>query len=130
MGRMDPGMHGEVDFYLGLAEQLKLDEAQLARLRSQKFAFDKARVKQGALLQTAEIELQELRCVEPVDVGKVEAKIREVFAKRGEEAVAAFAAQVDADKVLTEVQRAQVHHPGPPRMHRGGNPGEARPEAK
>jgi Spy/CpxP family protein refolding chaperone len=125
--RMGRGMGRWVDFHLRMADQLGLNEAQVAKLKAQKLDFDKAQVQRHAAVRTAEIELEALRTSEPVAADKVEAKIREVFAKRAEVAVAAFAAQTEADKVLTAEQAAKAKRPGPRperRLRDGGIPTE------
>lgn len=112
---MGPGMRGRmqdrIDFYLSQGDRLDLSKEQIAQLRDLKFAFEKASVKRHADLQTAMIELQQLRSAESVDAKKVESQIREVFSKRAELAVAAFKAQTEAGKVLTDEQRAQAKSP-------------------
>ena len=131
---MGSGMRGEmqdrVDFYLARGERLELSKEQIDQLRDLKFAFEKASVKRRADLQTAMIELQQLRSAESVDAKKVESRIREVFSKRAELAVAAFKAQTEADKVLTDEQRTgakkspwkgeRMRRPG--RVNRPGGP--------
>ena len=142
---------GMVDFHLAQAEELKLSEAQVTTLRAQAFEFRKGAVAARAAVETAELELENLHQTEPADAKKVEAKIREIFAKRADLAVAAFAAQQAADQVLTPDQRAQAGSQcgpedgppfGPPWLHQRhpdggqgmipGGPGapEARPKAE
>jgi Spy/CpxP family protein refolding chaperone len=105
-----PGMRmmGRVDFYLGPENPLGLSEAQLAQLRTQAFAFRKAGIERRAALETAALELEQLRQATPIDAKKVEAKIREVGALRTELAVAAFQAQQQTDQVLTSEQREKA----------------------
>ena len=102
------GMPKRVRFYTEGGGRLGLSEAQASQLRIMRFEFEKARVKRRADLQTAQIELEQLRSAEPADAKKGEAQIREVFTKKADLAVAAFDAQLAADKVLTDEQRAKV----------------------
>lgn len=108
--RHEPGMRmmGPVDFYLGPGNCLGLSEAQITQLRDQAFEFRKAGIERRAALETAALELEQMRQADPVDAKKVEAKIRDLFAKRAEQAVAAFQAQQQADQVLTEDQRTKA----------------------
>jgi Spy/CpxP family protein refolding chaperone len=101
-------MMGPVDFYLGPGNCLGLSEAQIAQLRTQAFEFRKAGIERRAALETAALELEQMRQADPVDAKKVEAKIRELFAQRAELAVATFQAQQQADRILTEEQRAKA----------------------
>lgn len=101
-------MAGQANFYLAPGIKLGLSEAQVTQLRTQAFEFRKAGIERRAALETAALELEQMRQADPVDARKVEAKIRELFAKRAELAVAAFQAQQQADQILTEEQRAKA----------------------
>lgn len=60
------------------------------QLRTMRFECEKASVKWRADLQTAQTELAQLQSEEPPDEKQVVAKIREVFAKVADMAVAAL----------------------------------------
>ena len=107
-GMMGAGMRRGFGFYLNLAGQIDLAGAQIEKLRSMKFEFDKANVQRKAALQTARIELQQLKAQDNADVKKVEVAIRDVHAKQAELEIAVFQAQTEAQKVLTAEQRAKL----------------------
>lgn len=119
-------MHKGFGFYLNKAEQLGLTGAQLKQLRNMKFAFDKAAIQRKATLETAKLELQQLKMAETIDAGKVEAKIREVKNRQADIEVALFQAKQKAKALLTEEQRAKVKSMSCAmcgQMHEGGKAG-------
>lgn len=110
-GMMDQGMqsmHGGFGFYLNRAEELGLTQQQIEQLRNLKFEFEKANVQRQAALQTARLELQQLKSADNVDAKKVEAKIREIQNREADLEVATFQAQVRAKEVLTAEQKAKL----------------------
>lgn len=107
-GMMDQGMHSSFGFYLNQAEALGLTPQQTEQLRNLKFEFDKANVQRQAALQTARLELQQLKGADNPDGRKVEAKIREIQSKEADVQVATFQAQTKAKEVLTTEQKAKL----------------------
>lgn len=108
-----PGGAGPLAFLLGPGNPLQLSEAQAQQLRTLSFDFRKAAVTQEAAVRTAELELEQLSQTQPADGRKIEAKIREVYAKRADLAVAAHQARMAAEQVLTPEQRSKAQQLGP-----------------
>lgn len=107
-GGMMQKMHSGFSFYLNLAKQLDLTDEQIKKLRDMKFAFEKDNIQRKSALETAQLELQQLKAAENIDAGKVAAKIREVQNRKADLEVALFQAEQNAKSILTDEQKAKI----------------------
>ncbi len=107
-GTMGQAMHDGFGFYLSHAEELGLSETQIEQLRGMKYEFEKGSVLRNAEIQVAQLELQQLKNADNVDLKKVEAKIREIQDRKADVEVATFQAQRGAKSVLTSEQESKL----------------------
>jgi len=105
-GMMGRGMHG--GFYLNLARELDLTQAQIKQIQDIKLEFEKGKIQRRAAIEVGEIELQQLKAADNVDLKKVESKIRDVQSKKADLEIAAFQAQMKAKDVLTPEQKSKL----------------------
>jgi Spy/CpxP family protein refolding chaperone len=122
-----PDGAGPLAFFLGPGNPLQLSPGQAQQLRTLAFDFRKGAVAQEAAVRMAALELEQLSQAQPADARKVEAKIREVFARRADLAVAACQARLAAAQILTPEQRAkaeQLRPMGGPCLPLGGPDGD------
>jgi Spy/CpxP family protein refolding chaperone len=94
-----------VKYYMKLQEALKLTDQQIKELQSRNFAFQKEAVKERAAIQTATIELKEIKAQDQLDVKKAEAKIRQIASLQADMRIARMKHVEDARGVLTVEQK-------------------------
>lgn len=95
-----------------LQAELGLSDDQAQRLREIFLQARQATIKQGADIRIAELDLQELLSAEPVDMGKVEGKLKAVEGLRTMLRLNMIQAHEQAKGVLTPEQRqkfTQLH---------------------
>jgi hypothetical protein len=74
--------HSFLSLILKLQEKLNLSTEQLEKLKKLQSEFRKETLKENAELQVAEIELDELQIQDPLDLEKVNAKLKQIEAFR------------------------------------------------
>jgi Spy/CpxP family protein refolding chaperone len=107
MGGMREG-DMEVELYLRLRSQLNLTDEQVTSLESILLSVQKDRIRKGADVMVAELELNQLLDQKVLDVPKVEAKLKEAESLRTQARLSSIKALDGARKVLTEEQRKRV----------------------
>ena len=90
------------------AQQLKLSADQLGKLQALRADFQKQAIRQSADIRIAELELAELLDSERVELGKVQAKVRQIEALRADLRFARIQTLEKGRAVLTEQQRQQL----------------------
>ena len=100
MGMMEPGSMLRM-----LKTELALSESQETQLKGILYQVTKTSIKQRADVQVAEIELQQLLDADPVDMGKVEAKLKEIEGLRTALRLNLIKAHEQAKSILTPEQR-------------------------
>ena len=70
----------------------------------------RAAIRRGADLRIARLDIMSLRWSDPVDMGKVEAKVRDIGKLRGDGLIAAFRTADAAKAQLTADQREKVRN--------------------
>jgi len=111
MPQMMGGMRGgdmEVELYLRARSQLNLSDEQMASLESILLSVRKDRIRKGADIMVAELELNQLLDQKVLDVPKIEAKLKEAEGLRTQVKLSGIKALDGARKVLTEEQRKKV----------------------
>lgn len=121
MGMMGPGMMGGmmgsqpsqaerplISLALRHKEQLGLSPDQVKALESFRAEFQKEATRRSAEIQVAEQELAELLREEPVDLAKVEAKIRQIATVQAELRLARIRTLEKGKAVLTLEQRKKL----------------------
>ncbi len=112
-------------------EELGLTTQQVDSLRKLGMDFRRAAIRRHADLWIAQLDLMSLRWSDPVDMGKVEAKVREIERFKGDGRIAAIRTAEDAKAQLTAEQREKLKSlrpmPGGPRRSsgKGGAEGSA-----
>ncbi len=109
-------------------QELGLTAQQVDSLRKLGMDARRAAIRRTADLQVAQLDLMSLRGIDPVDMGKVEAKVREIERLRGDGRVAAFRTAEDAKSQLTAEQREKLKSLWAARWQRRGS-GEGGAEA-
>jgi Spy/CpxP family protein refolding chaperone len=107
MGMMEPGPMLRM-----LKTELALSEGQEKQLKGILYQATKMSIKQRADVRVAELELQQLLDAEPVDMGKVEGKLKEIEALRTAFRLNLIKAHEQAKGVLSPEQReklARIH---------------------
>ena len=89
-------------------QDLGLTTQQVDSLRKLGLDFWRAAIQRGADWRIARLDLMSLRWSEPVDMGKVEAKVREIERLKGDGQIAAFRAAEAAKAQLTAEQREKL----------------------
>jgi Spy/CpxP family protein refolding chaperone len=102
MGMMEPAPMLRM-----LKTELSLSEEQEKRLKDILYQVTKTSVKQRADVRVAELELQQLLDADPVDMGKVEAKLKEIEGLRTAFRLNLIKAHEQAKGVLSPEQRQQ-----------------------
>lgn len=102
------GRPGPVGFILSRRTELGLSEDQVRELRRLAFEARRDLIRRVAELRVAELELAELRLADPVDMGRVEAKLREIEQRRTELRLQLIQAAERAKAQLTAEQRARL----------------------
>lgn len=112
MGMMHPGPMLQM-----LKTELTLSEAQEKQLRDILYQVIKTSTKQRADVRVAEIELQQLLDADPVEMGKIEGKLKEIEALRTAIQLNLIKAHEQAKGLLSPEQRQKLErlhdrHPG------------------
>lgn len=102
-------------------EQLGLTTQQVDSLRKLGMDSRRAAIRRSADLQIAQLDLMSLRWSNPVDMGKVEAKVREIERFKGDGRIAAFRTAEDAKAQLTAEQREKLKSLWAARWQRRGS---------
>lgn len=89
-------------------QELGLTTQQVDSLRKLGFDAGRAAIRRRAELQTAMLDLMDLRWSNPVDMGKVEAKVREIERARGDGTIARIRTAETARAQLTADQREKL----------------------
>ena len=112
-----------VSIMLSRRDELGLSPQQVEAFERLRSDFQREAIRRDADLQVAEMDLQALRRQEPVDLGQVEAKIREIERLRADFRVAQVRVIEQARAQLTIEQRerlramlAEPRAPRPPRL--------------
>jgi len=103
-------------------EQLGLTTQQLDSLRKLGMDSRRAAIRRSADLQIAQLDLLGLRWSTPVDMGKIEAKVREMEKLKGDGRIAAIRTAEDAKAQLTAEQREKLKSLWGARGGRQGGP--------
>ena len=93
-----------------LKTELALSEGQEKPLKDILYQVAKAQIKQRADVRVAELELQQLLEADPVEMGKVEAKVKEVEGLRTALRLNWIKAHEQAKSLLTPEQRQKLEH--------------------
>ena len=101
-----PGRFSFVRMVLSHRQELGLTTQQVDSLRTLGMDAWRAAIRRGADLRIAQLDLMSLRWSDPVDMGKVEAKVREIEKLKGDGRIAAFRT-VEAAKAQ-QIGRAHV----------------------
>ncbi len=126
-GRQRPSFVGMV---LRNQQQLGLSTQQVDSLRKLGMDARRAEIRRSADRQIAQLDLMSLRWSDPVDMGKVEAKVREIEKLKGDGQIAAFRTADAAKAQLTPEQREKLKALFAARMQhhrRGAGEGGAEP---
>jgi Spy/CpxP family protein refolding chaperone len=109
---MHPGparhMGCHLGFYLPFADRLNLTAEQMKSLESIRFDFEKQSISRRASIATAALDVQHAENADSPDDAKIEQAIRDLYAKKTDQAIAAYRAEAKATKVLTPEQRAEA----------------------
>lgn len=114
MGRMGGMMGGHmaerplISLALQNEDQLGLTSDQVKALESLRSEFEKEATRRSADLQISEIELSELLRAEPVDLAKVEAKLRQVEGVRTDIRLSRIRTLEKGKALLTPEQRKKL----------------------
>ena len=128
MGRMmgDPAERPLITIMLHHRTELGLSPDQVSRLETLRGDFTREAIRRGADIRIAEFDLASLLEQDPVDLAKVETKVREVAQLRADLRIARLRAVEQGKAVLTPEQRARLQtmvsggmHYGPGGMHNG-----------
>lgn len=107
-------------------EQLGLTAQQVDSFRKLRMDSRRIAIQRRAGLQLAQLDLMSLRFSDPVDMGKIEAKVREIEKLRGDGGIARIRTAEAAKAQLTAEQKEKLKnlrptHGGPRRAsHEGG----------
>ena len=125
-----PGRFPFIRAVLSHRQELGLTTQQADTLRTLGLDFWRAAIRRGADRRIAQIDLLSLRLSDPVDMGKAEAKVREIERIRGDERIAAIRTTETARAQLTAEQREKVKSLWMAwRQRRGGGEGGAEAQA-
>ena len=102
-------------------QKLGLSTQQEDSLRKLGMDSRRAAIRRSADLQIAQLDLMSLRWSEPVDMGKVEAKVREIEKLKGDGRIAAFRTAEAAKAQLTAEQREKLKSLWAARWQRRGS---------
>jgi hypothetical protein len=97
-----------IAFILRNREKLDLSAAQVKSLEQLRNDFQKESIRKDADLRVAEMDLNALLIVEKVDMGKVEAKVREIERMRGDLRIARIRTIQKGKEVLNVDQRKKL----------------------
>jgi hypothetical protein len=115
-GMMGMAMHGRatgaeapwVSLALRYAQELGLSAEQVRQLEALRTGFEKQAVRQSADIRVAELELRELLEADPVELSKVEAKLRQAAALETDLRMARIRALEQGKAVLSAEQRGKL----------------------
>ena len=102
-------------------QQLGLTTQQVDSLRKLGLDARREQVRRSGDRQIAQLDLMSLRLSDPVDMGKVEAKVREIEKLKGDGRIAAFRTADAAKAQLTPDQREKLKSLWAARMQRRGS---------
>jgi len=102
-------------------QELGLTTQQVESLRNLGMDSRRAAIRRSADLQIAQLDLMNLRWSNPVDMGKVEAKVREIERFKGDGRIAAIRTAEDAKAQLTAEQREKLRSLWAARWQRRGS---------
>ena len=103
MGMMEPGPMLRM-----LNTELALSEGQEKPLKDILYQVTKTSIKQQADVRVAELELQQLLDADPVEMGKVEGKLKDIEALRTAHRLNLIKAHEQAKSILTPEQRQKL----------------------
>ena len=101
-------------------DQLGLTAQQVDSFRKLGIDFRRAAIQRRADLQLAQIDLLSLRLSDPVDMGKVEAKVREIEKLKGDGSIARIRTAEAVKAQLTADQREKLRRLWTARWQRRG----------
>ncbi len=104
----EPGERPVITIMLAHREDLGLSAAQVQSLERLRAEFQREAIKRDADLRVAEMDLAALLKAEPVDMAKVEAKVRELERAKGDLRLARIRAIEQARAQLSQEQRAKL----------------------
>ncbi len=108
MGHGDVAERAPISFMLQNGEALNLTAEQVHKLEAIRSDFRKAAIKRSGDLELAELELEELRKKESVDLAKVEAQVKRIETLRAEQRLARIKAIEEGKALLTTEQRKKL----------------------
>jgi Spy/CpxP family protein refolding chaperone len=108
MGRGDAADRPLVSLMLQHRDELELTPEQVERLGKLRLDFQKTAIKRSADLQVAELELEELRRKEQVDLAKVEAQVKRIETLRAEQQMSPIRTIEEGKALLTPEQRQKL----------------------
>ncbi|MGH7433918.1 MAG: Spy/CpxP family protein refolding chaperone [Candidatus Methylomirabilales bacterium] len=108
MGHGDVAERASISFMLQSRETLNLTAEQVQKLEAIRSDFRKAAIKRSGDLELAELELEELRKKEPVELAKVEAQVKRIEALRAEQRLSRIKAIEEGKALLSPEQRKKV----------------------
>ncbi len=103
-----PGERPVITVMLAHKEDLGLSAAQVQSLERLRSEFQREAIKRDADLRVAEMDLAALLKADPVDMAKVEAKVREFEKARGDLRLARIRVIEQARALLSQDQRAKL----------------------
>ncbi len=108
-------------------QELGLTPQQVDSLRNLGMDSWRSAIRRKADVQVARLDLMTLRWTDPVDMGKLEAKVREIEKLKGDGRIAAICTAEDAKAQLTAEQREKLKNLQPMRrgLRRGSGEGGA-----
>lgn len=115
-GMMGMAMHGRtsaaeapwISLALEHSQELGLSAEQVRKLEGLRAGFEKQAIRQSADIRIAELELSELLGAEPVDLSKVQAKLRQADSLRSELRMGRIRTLEEGKAELTAEQREQL----------------------
>ena len=99
-------------------QELGLTTQQVDSFRKLGMDSWRAAIRRNADLQIAKLDLMSLRWSDPVDMGKIEAKVREIEKSKGDGRIAAIRTAEAAKAQLTAEQREKLKNLRAPRWQR------------
>lgn len=109
-----------IGFALRHPQDLNLTPQQVDTLKKLGMDSRRAAIRAAADQRVARLDLMSLRQSDPVDMGKVEAKVREIERLRGDSRIAAIRTDEQAKAQLTPEQREKLKTLAAARWHRQG----------
>jgi Spy/CpxP family protein refolding chaperone len=119
MGHGDASDRPLVSLILQNRQELQLTPEQVQKLETLRLDFQKASIKRSADLQVAELELEQVRKKEPVNLAKVEAQVRRTETLRAEQRLSRIKAIEEGKALLSPEQRQKLDTLGQSRARHG-----------